>query len=267
MSAQLLAPAPPEAATAQLRAAIGLGRSLAIYYGRPWRQARLARFYAQFLSPGDLAFDVGAHVGNRARAMRAAGARVVAFEPQAPFTTFLRRTLPRDITLIEAAAGPVASDAAELAVSRLHPTVSSLRADFPGRAGASEGFEQVRWDARQRVRVTTLDAEIARHGLPRLIKVDVEGFEAEVLAGLGQPVETIAFEYLPALPEAALAALDRVAALGHYRCNIVCGEAQGFLWPEWRSPDAVAGFLNALPPGAGSGDIYARRAPLPRGTA
>jgi hypothetical protein len=84
---------------------LGFFRSLVIYHSpatlRAWR-----RFYKDFLSPGDLAFDVGAHVGTRARAMRAAGAKVVALEPQAPFAGFLRRTLPRDITLLEVAAGP-----------------------------------------------------------------------------------------------------------------------------------------------------------------
>ena len=62
--------------------ALGLSRSLAVYYGPFWRRGRLSRFYGQFLSPGDLAFDLGAHVGNRVRVFRRLGARVVAVEPQ-----------------------------------------------------------------------------------------------------------------------------------------------------------------------------------------
>ncbi|MFN4087767.1 MAG: FkbM family methyltransferase, partial [Alphaproteobacteria bacterium] len=68
----------------------GLVRSVAIYYGQPWRMARMRRFYSAFLEPGDLAFDIGAHVGNRTRAMRATGAHVVAVEPQPLFYRFLR---------------------------------------------------------------------------------------------------------------------------------------------------------------------------------
>ena len=239
-----------------LRPALGLIRSLAIYHGRPWRRRRLARFYAQFLGPGDLAFDIGAHVGNRTLALRAAGARVVALEPQAPFAGFLRRILPADVTLIEAAAGATPGRA-ELAVSTLHPTVSSL-AGLPATVGQAEGFAHVRWDRRQSVAVTTLDALIARHGRPALIKIDVEGFEAEVLAGLSQPVPLVALEYLPQLPQAAQAAVRRLASLGPYRFNAVPGEAEAFLWPDWRPPAEALDWLATLPPNAGSGDLYAR---------
>ena len=38
--------------------------------------------YRRFLRPGDLAFDVGAHVGDRVASFRRLGARVVAVEPQ-----------------------------------------------------------------------------------------------------------------------------------------------------------------------------------------
>ncbi|MGY6634828.1 MAG: FkbM family methyltransferase [Alkalilacustris sp.] len=239
-----------------LRTALGLGRSLAIYYGRPWRQRRLAAFYGGFLGPGDLAFDVGAHVGNRARAMRRAGARVVAVEPQGAFAGFLRRTLPGDVTLVEAACGAAPGEA-DLAVSRLHPTVSSL-GPLPAAGATAPGFTHVRWDARQRVAVTTLDALIAAHGVPRLIKIDVEGAEPEVLAGLSQPVPRVACDALPALPGAGLAAVARLAALGAYRFNAVAGEGAGFVWPEWRDAAATRAWLGACPPHAGPGDIYAR---------
>lgn len=244
----------------RLRSALGLGRSLAIYYGRPWRHRRLARFYAQFLRPGDLAFDIGAHVGSRTRAMRAAGARVVALEPQAPFAGFLRRTLPADVILCAAAAGPTETRA-QLAVSRLHPTVSSLAGDFPDRAGTAPGFGHVRWDARQEVEVTTLDALIARHGLPQLIKIDVEGFEDAVLEGLSQPVAVVALEYLPGLPQAAQRAVQKLARLGRYRFNAVDGESRAFRWHDWQEPPAVLDWLSGLAPDAPSGDLYARLEP------
>jgi FkbM family methyltransferase len=210
------------------------------------------------LPPGALAFDIGAHVGNRARALRAAGARVVALEPQAPFAGFLRRTLPADITLIEAAAG-ARPGSATLAVSSLHPTVSSL-AGLPDMAGTAAGFAHVRWDARQQVTVTTLDALIAAHGRPDFVKIDVEGHEAEVLAGLTRPLPLVAVEYLPQLPELAQAAVLRLAALGPCRFNHVPGEATGFAWAEWRSPEATLDWLAGLDAAAGSGDLYARAA-------
>ena len=237
-----------------LRGWLGLARSLVIYRSRPWRQARLAAFYARILRPGDLAFDIGAHVGNRSRAMLRAGARVVALEPPRRFHAFLARDLPPGVTLLPLAAGPHPGRA-ELAVSSLQPTVSSLAGDFPARMQDAPGFGAVRWDARESVEVTTLDALIARFGLPRFVKIDVEGFEAEVLAGLSRPVPWIAFEYLPTEPARAQSCLDRLAALAPYRFNLVPGEATDFALPEWRDAAALAPVLAAA---TRSGDIYAR---------
>ncbi len=240
----------------QFAALAGLLRSLVIYYNPAViRQSRA--LYRGLLGPGDLAIDVGAHVGTRARAMRAAGARVVALEPQPVFARFLRRTLPRDIRLIEAAAGPAPGQAA-MTVSRRHPTVSSLNKGFVADAVAKPGFEHVRWDAQAQVAVTTLDAVIADHGLPALIKIDVEGFELEVLAGLSQPVRVISVEYLPGWPALTLAVLDRLCALGAYRFNAVRGEHARFEWQDWQDAQTLRDWLAALPADAQSGDLYAR---------
>ena len=50
-------------AGSQTGRALGLIRSLAVYHVVPLRQRRLRRLYATFAGPGDLAFDLGAHVG------------------------------------------------------------------------------------------------------------------------------------------------------------------------------------------------------------
>lgn len=235
---------------------MGLLRSLVIYHN-PVRSRPLRHFYRNLLRPGDLAFDIGAHVGNRARAMRAAGARVVALEPQEPFSAFLRLSLPRDIRLVEAAAGG-AETVAQMAVSSRHPTVSSLKTGFAEEAGAAPGFEHVRWDSAQQVQVTTLDRLIAQEGLPRYIKIDVEGYELEVLSGLSQPVEYISVEYLPGLPDLTLSVIDRLLELGAYQFNPVRGEAGAFLWETWRDSDATKEWLLGLPADSSSGDLYAR---------
>lgn len=237
------------------RAALGFARSLVIYRARPWRIARLSRIYRSFVGPGDLAFDIGAHVGNRTLALVRAGARVVALEPQAPFHAFLRHTMPRAVTVLPVAAGAVEGQA-RLAVSRLHPTVSSLAQDFgPTMAAADPGFQTVAWDRVQIVETTTLDALIGRFGRPAFVKIDVEGFEAEVLKGLSAPVPALAFEFLPAGPQVTRACIARLAALGRYRFNLMTGERLAFALADWADGDTV---LEAAARIGGSGDIYAR---------
>ena len=69
--------------------AAGLLRSLVIYHAIPLRQRRLRTLYQQFVRPGDLVFDIGAHAGNHVRAFSALGCRVVALEPQPDFAQSL----------------------------------------------------------------------------------------------------------------------------------------------------------------------------------
>ena len=107
--------------------AYGIARSLVLYHGVPGRHRRMVRFYGAFLRPGDVAFDVGAHVGNRVRAWRALGARVVAVEPQPDFVRLLRLFFgrDRDVTIVAKAVGAQVGSA-RLGIATATPTVSSM---------------------------------------------------------------------------------------------------------------------------------------------
>lgn len=107
------------------------------------------------------------------------------------------------------------------------------------------------------VPVRTLDDLVAEFGLPRFCKIDVEGMEAEILAGLSQPIPLLAFEYLPAARALADACLVRLEALGPYRFNRVVGEAHRFASPGWIDAAGMRAVLAAMPTDAGSGDVYA----------
>jgi FkbM family methyltransferase len=242
----------------RLAAALGFARSLAIYYGQPWRTRALTRHYAGFIAPGDLAFDVGAHVGNHARCLARLGARVLAIEPQPALAAWLRwlfRDQP-EITVVESALA-AAPGTVELYRSPRTPTVATASRGWIDSVGASAGFARVRWARPIAVPAVALDALIARHGLPRFCKIDVEGYEAEVLRGLSQPIPVVTFEYLPAAIDVAVGAAARLAALGRYRFNVTVGERRRFLWPDWRPPAELEAWLRERRPNEPSGDVHA----------
>ena len=243
---------------AGMRAARGVLRSLRIYYGSRQRHAAMDRLYAGFIGPGDLVFDIGAHVGDRVAAFRRLGARVVAVEPQPLLVKTLKLLYGRDRSVvIEPVA--VGRDQGEL-VLKLNldnPTVSTASDAFIRAARRAPGWQGEQWIDRIAVPMTTLNALIARHGTPAFVKIDVEGYETEALAGLTGPVAALSFEFTTIQREAALVCLERCAALGYAKFNAAVGEEQILAFTEWRSREEIAAWIRALPAAANSGDIYA----------
>lgn len=241
---------------------IGLLRSLLVYYGvLPFRARRLKRFYAQFIRPGDLCFDIGSHAGSRIWTWLRLGAQVVAVEPQPLFQRLLQRWYGRrpDVVLVEAALGSEPGWAT-LHISRQTPTVTTLSPEWITSVRQSPGFARVRWDDQQRVPVLTLDDLIEQHGEPAFCKIDVEGYEPEVLAGLSRPLPGLSFEYIPAAAGQALACIERLEVLGVYEYNRTAGENLRFLTNGWNDAVQTTRWLKSLAPGSPSGDIYARLA-------
>jgi FkbM family methyltransferase len=246
-----------------LRTALGIVRSLRIYYGHPARARAMDRLYTQFIAPGDLVFDIGAHVGDRVAAFRRLGARVVAVEPQPALHRTLRLLFGRDdqVAIVASAIGS-ASGTAPMRINPGNPTLSTLSEDFIAASRGAAGWQGESWPHAVEVPVTTLDALIATHGRPAFAKLDIEGFEAEALRGLSQAVPALSFEFTTIQRAVALACIERCRVLGYTQFNAALGESQAL--GAWRSAEAIADWLGSLPHAANSGDIYAR---LPAETA
>jgi FkbM family methyltransferase len=243
----------------KLRTARGVLRSLGLYYGRKSRRSEKDHLYAQFINAGDLVFDVGAHVGDRVASFRRLGARVVAIEPQPALAFTLKALYGRDPHVrIESKAVGRRPGTLDMKINLDNPTVSTASSAFIDAARGARGWEGQIWEKTIEVPVTTLDALIAAHGIPSFVKIDVEGFEAEALAGLTRPLKALSFEFTTIQREVAQTCIARCAALGFQRYNAAIGESQEL--GEWRGSEDIARWLSELPHAANSGDIYARMA-------
>jgi len=242
-----------------LRSRLGLLRSELIYIWKPFNRRRLRRFYSQFVQPGGLCFDIGAHLGSRSRAFLDISAHVVALEPQPQCAAYLQKRWGghRQFTLIAKAVG-AQPGRATLHINRMNPTISTLAPDAWRRAMAAAAALCERWDHRVEVEVTTLDRVIEEFGVPHFCKIDVEGYEEQALAGLSHPLPALSFEFISFEKARALACIRRIMCLGAYRFNWglrerLCLESAG-----WVDAPRIEQMLHALGPGIVSGDIYAR---------
>ena len=215
-------------------------------------------FYREFVSPGDLCFDIGANLGNRTRCFRHMGCKVVAVEPQARCFRRLQKEFGGDsnVHLVNCAVGREPGEAT-LHLSTNH-VLASLSTAFMERTKESGRFKST-WNGTEKVQVTTLDELISEFGDPAFIKIDVEGFEAEVLAGLSRPVRALSIEWTPELADNTRACLRHLASLGDYEFNLSWGETMRFSRPHWRSLESMMVVVDEFEGESYQfGDIYAR---------
>jgi FkbM family methyltransferase len=146
----------------------------------------------------------------------------------------------------------------ELFVNLDNASLTTASSAFVAAASAASGWRGERWPSRLVTTAITLDQLIERHGEPIFAKIDVEGFEAEALAGLSRPLKAFSFEFTTILRRVAIDCLTLCRVLGPYRYNAALGESQRLAFTQWVDAEALERWLQALPDSANSGDIYAR---------
>lgn len=228
---------------------------------RQWTSKDQERFvfYSQFISHDSLCFDIGANFGNRVKIFRKLGARVIAVEPQPKCVSILRSffSTKDQVEILQKALGASEGEAPIWIGSS--STLSSMSPEWIQAVKTSGRFSQFSWGKKIITPMTTLDSLIAQYGIPDFIKMDVEGFEYEVIRGLSQPVRFLSLEFTPEYLESTFKCLDHLERLGEIRLNYAIGESMEWLLEDWiTSSDMKKILSNGQNDSQTFGDLYVR---------
>ena len=223
----------------------------------------MTTIYSQFLKEGSIAFDIGAYAGSRTDIFLSLGcSRVVTVEPVAEYADRLVKKYENDkrVIVVSAAAGPenglgslkIHRQEADSALSTMSQEWIASVNDHP-----EWGLLATDWSESRMVPIVTLDSLIEKYGEPDFIKIDVEGWEQEVIKGLTRPIKALSFEFHT---ELHMDWTERVAeyllSLAPYEFNYDLRDSLELVNTEWIGKSTLFDVLR----GKGEyGDIFARR--------
>ena len=220
-----------------------------------------AIFHSQFIQRKDLVLDVGANVGCRTKLFLNLGASEVAFEPQPELCEHLHAHFKRNkrFTQEKAAIG-TKKGFAEMRISDA-PSLSSMSNRWIEVTKKSGRFQQYEWNKSIPVEVTTFDKSIHTHGLPQFVKIDVEGFELDVMKGLSHQIPYLSFEFTAEDICNTYNCIKHLSNLGKYAFRI--SKAETFIMQpnDWVDNNEIENRIEQLISDnpLSWGDIYARK--------
>jgi hypothetical protein len=122
--------------------------------------------------------------------------------------------------------------------------------------GRQPAFDGIRWTESVSVPVVPLRELEALDGPPDILKVDVEGFEAAVLAGTDPLPEMLSFEVLPSDKDNALTCIELLTSRHNWQWNLVFKERFRFHFSSPVTTQTLVDTITAMAETGPSGDIY-----------
>jgi FkbM family methyltransferase len=234
-------------------------RLLAKWIKRRYNRSELVRFISVFVKNGDLVFDIGANVGWKTELFVALGARVIAVEPQKECIDVLQRRFQSSrLVRIKKLAVGANETVSHIWKSDVRNQLSSMSAEWISAVRKSGRFRHFEWSSVEPVNVTTLDNLIQRYGVPDFCKIDTEGYESEVIAGLTQPLKALSIEYHIEFLDSAQECVEHLNKLGNCKFNYTLGEASVWASKKWLYSDQVIRAIRSMDVNTLQGDIYVR---------
>ena len=212
-------------------------------------------FYKKLINPNDLVFDIGANIGNRVESFLKCGARVVAIEPQPDCVNILKEKFEDNIVIENIGLSEEPGEL-EMQIST-DSTVSTFSKEYIDKT--KDRFKYSKWNGTIKVQISTLETLLAKYGVPKFCKIDVEGYELQVLKGLKTPLPIISIEYcVPELQQQLIDCLQYLNGLDSKSLyNYSIGETMEWALKEWESYENFVSHVNSSEfHNTSNGDIY-----------
>jgi len=141
----------------------------------------------------NLVFDIGSNVGTTVEFFSQKANKVIGFEPNPRLVDILRKRFNNRNVIIDSRGLSNEIGEKKFRIANAD-TISTFSEDWVNNSRFTGGYS---WNEGIIVETTTLDSVIKQYGTPDYIKIDVEGYEFEVLTSLTKLLENtiISFEW------------------------------------------------------------------------
>jgi FkbM family methyltransferase len=221
------------------------------YISKFYHRIKSQRFYKNLIKKNDLCFDIGANMGSKSKLYLTTGATVIAFEPQSACLPYLSRIKNPNFHFYPFAVG--SENKESLLYTSNYSEVATLSTDFI----AAYESEKVYWTNEEKVKVKSIDVLISAYGLPDYCKIDVEGYELEILSHLSYPIPIIEFEFTEKFISDTYKIID-LLSIHPYSFNYTLNEQSEFRLFQWVPAEEIKSIINALPKQKLHGNLFCK---------
>jgi len=198
------------------------------------------------IKDNDLVFDVGCNIGEKSFKYLTLNAKVVGFEPQPNCLKKLNDRFNGNERITIEPIGLDSKKGISFIYEASHDTISSMSLEFIDIV-KKERFSDYFWDKKIQIEVDTLDNMITKHGKPNYIKIDVEGYELNVLKGLTTPINIISVEFTPELCQSSVDCINYIERInGECEYNYGYREDLDFKFDNWLNKKELFSYIKSV---------------------
>jgi FkbM family methyltransferase len=229
------------------------------HWGNKWQLKQYERkeLYSKFINEMDLCFDLGANFGDDTRTLEELNARVISIEPVKICYKYLKKNFKsKKVTILNCAVG----DKMGREIINICPSssFSTMSKDYLEHYRKKKSLANLNWKEKQQVEVITLNYLCEKYGIPKFVKIDVEGYEYEVLKNLKYKIPIIKIEFNTEFKEIAISCVKKLSTLGKYEFNLALFSDDILFLEQWTKKEGVIRLLKELNKKFYFGNIYAR---------